>query len=293
MTCNLIHPATRIGTVHLTVADLDRARRFYETTLGFRALPGGGSELLLGADDVPLLALTARPGARPKPAHATGLYHFAILVPDRRSLARSLRRLAEQGYPLGGASDHGVSEALYLSDPDENGIEIYRDRPRDAWPRDPDGHQAMVTQPLDLRDLLAAGDATWDGLAAGTRIGHIHLHVADLAAAEEFYCGTLGFELMQHYGHSAAFVSAGGYHHHIGLNTWAGVGAPPPPDDAAGLRYVEVVLPDAAEVERVVARAAAAGFAGERHGGGVLLRDPSHNGVLLVAAAARQPPGPP
>jgi len=235
-----IHPNTSIGATHLTVADLERSRRFYVDVLGFRELERQGTTLTLTADGAtPLLALTELPGAPPKPARATGLYHFAILVPSRLDLARSLRRLAELRYPLSGASDHLVSEALYLNDPDGNGIEIYRDRPRAEWPR-LNGQIRMATDPLDLDGILAEldrDDRPWDGLAPATTIGHMHLHVADLRAAEAFYHGLLGFDIMLSFGGSALFLSAGGYHHHIGLNTWAGVGAPPAPPGSAGLRY--------------------------------------------------------
>src|SRR5262245_14978980 len=181
-----IHPDTTVGPVDLTVADLGRAEQFYHDVLGFRPLARENGTLILTADSAtPLLILRERPGARPKPVRATGLYHFAILVPTRRELARSLRRLAETRWPLSGASDHLVSEALYLDDPDGNGIEIYRDRPRTDWPRS-GGQIRMATDPLDFDGILAEleGDnKPWDGLAAATIIGHVHLHVADLRAA--------------------------------------------------------------------------------------------------------------
>jgi catechol 2,3-dioxygenase len=223
-------------------------------------------------------------GARPKPARATGLYHFAILTPTRLALARSLRRLAEAQWPLSGASDHLVSEALYLDDPDGNGIEVYRDRPRDEWPR-VGGKIRMATDPLDFDGVIAElerDDQPWDGLQPETTIGHVHLHVADLRAAEAFYHGVLGFDIITNYGGSALFVSAGGYHHHLGLNTWAGVGAPPAPPDAAGLRRFAIALPDADALETVAARVRAAGIAAEQTEAGLTLRDPSQNGVLLT-----------
>jgi len=220
-----IHPDTTVGPVALTVADLARSEDFYTGVLGFRAIERGDRALTLAAGGaVPLLRLVEQPGARPKPQRATGLYHFAILVPSRLDLARALRHLAEQRYPLTGASDHLVSEALYLDGPDGNGIEIYRDRPRDEWPH-ANGQLQMAVDPLDVDGILgelARDDRPWDGLAPQTRIGHIHLHVADLRAAEAFYSGVLGFDVMLRYGAGALFISAGGYHHHIGLNTWAG-----------------------------------------------------------------------
>jgi catechol 2,3-dioxygenase len=283
-----IDPNTSIGAVYLTVADLDRSERFYRDVLGFRELARGGDTLTLSADGaMPLLALTEQPGARPKPAGATGLYHFAILTPSRLDLARSLRRLAEMRYPLSGASDHLVSEALYLDDPDGNGIEIYRDRPRAEWPQ-AGGQIRMATDPLDIDGILAElerDDRPWDGLAPATTIGHMHLHVADLKAAEAFYHGVLGFDIIVRYGPSALFVSAGGYHHHIGLNTWAGVGAPPAPAGSAGLRSFVVRLPDQSALDAVLARVREADVPIEEIAQGALVRDASGNAVVLAKAA--------
>ena len=283
-----IDPNTNIGSTHLTVADLARSERFYTSVLGFRPLTRTNDTLTLTADGAtPLLALTELPGAPPKPARATGLYHFAILTPSRLDLARSLRRLAEMRYPLSGASDHLVSEALYLDDPDGNGIEIYRDRPRAEWPR-PGGQIQMATDPLDIDGILGElerDDQPWDGLAATTTIGHMHLHVADLKAAEAFYHGVLGFDIIVRYGPSALFVSAGGYHHHIGLNTWAGVGAPPAPAGSAGLRYFIVRLPNQAALDAVLARVREADIGIEDHADGALVRDASRNAVVLATAA--------
>jgi len=282
-----IDPNTNIGAAHLTVADLDRSERFYRDVLGFRELARDGDTLALTADGAtPLLELTELLGAPPKPARATGLYHFAILTPSRLDLARSLRQLAEMRYPLSGASDHLVSEALYLDDPDGNGIEIYRDRPRAEWPR-MGGQIRMATDPLDVDGILAElerDDRPWDGLAPATTIGHMHLHVADLKAAEAFYHGVLGFDIIVRYGPSALFVSAGGYHHHIGLNTWAGVGAPPAPAGSAGLRHFVVRLPDQAALDAVLARVREAGVAIEDHTDGALVRDASKNAVVLATA---------
>jgi catechol 2,3-dioxygenase len=183
-----------------------------------------------------------------------------------------------------GAADHGVSEALYLADPDGNGIEIYRDRPRAQWPY-AGGQLRMGADPIDFDDLLTEKTTgeTRAGLATGTVVGHVHLHVARLEDAERFYVGVLGFQLMQRYGPSALFVSAGGYHHHIGLNTWAGVGAPPPPPGAIGLRHVVLQLPGAAALDAVAAQVRAAGVAIETVDGGLLVRDPAKNAILLRA----------
>src|SRR3989441_9331341 len=221
-----IHPATIIDSVHLTISDLNRSVRFYEAQLGFKVHRRDDRTAWLGPGGNDLLVLTESERA-PRVRGTTGLYHFAVLVPSRIELARSLRRLVETDTVMQGFADHGVSEALYLADPDGNGIEIYRDRPRADWPI-VNGRLQMGADPLDL-DRILAEDSGGDGhgLAPGTGIGHVHLHVSRLAGAERFYVDGLGFEVMQRYGPSALFGSAGGDHHHIGLNTWAGVRAPP------------------------------------------------------------------
>ncbi|HSL82487.1 MAG TPA: VOC family protein [Thermoanaerobaculia bacterium] len=276
--------------MHLTVSDLDRSVAFYEERLGLGVHRSEGRRAALGAGEEGLLVLVEEPGARPA-IGATGLYHFALLVPSRAALARALARLEETGTPLSGAADHGVSEALYLSDPDRNGIEIYRDRPREAWPFE-DGELAMTTDPLDLDDLRAAlddEDGAGDGRAGvdpGSVIGHVHLHVSRLDPARHFYVDILGFEVTQRYGPAALFVSAGGYHHHVGLNTWKGVGAPPPPPGSTGLRHFELRLHDAAELGRVRGRLAEAAAAIEERPDGLLVRDPSDNALLLTTDGA-------
>ncbi len=285
-----IDPATVVGPVALLVANLQRAEQFYGHVLGLRALHRSGPTLTLTADGAtPLVLLMEQAGATPRPPRTTGLYHFALLVPSRLELARSLRQLAAVRYPLTGASDHLVSEALYLNDPDGNGIEIYRDRPRAEWPWR-NGHIQMAVDPLDIDGVLGElerDSSDWQGIASETTLGHMHLHVADLASAEEFYCGVLGFEVMVHYGPGALFVSAGGYHHHLGLNTWAGVGAPPPPPGSAGLRYFVVRLPNAAALEQVLARVRMAALPAETTDAGTILRDPSGNGVVLAVMPPR------
>jgi catechol 2,3-dioxygenase len=274
---------TRLGAAHLTVTDLERSVEFYERAIGLRAHRRDDGPAALGAGG-DLLVLHEQPGARPPGRHA-GLFHLAILLPSRLELARALRRVIDAGAPLQGASDHGVSEALYLADPDGNGLELYADRPREAWPHDAGGGLEMVTEPLDLHELLAGLD---DGVSPvadeRTILGHAHLHVGDLDAAIAFYRDVVGFELMQTFGNSAGFLSAGGYHHHLGVNTWAGVGVPPAPPDTVGLRHWTVVLADAAEREALRGRLEAAGVEAEERDGGVLARDPSGNAVLFRTA---------
>jgi catechol 2,3-dioxygenase len=225
-----------IGQVSLTVANLDRSIAFYRDVLGFRELSREASIASLGAGRT-LVELVEQPNAIAKPRRSAGLYHVAILVPSRAALGKSLRRLVDWNWPLTGASDHLVSEALYLDDPDGLGIEIYRDRPRDQWPRQ-NGQVLMATDPLDLQAVHdePGADAPWNGLDSGTTIGHVHLHVPHLDTAEALYCGRIGFAPTLRGYAGALFVAAGGYHHHLGLNTWAGIGAPPPPEHAVGLR---------------------------------------------------------
>lgn len=281
----MIDPAAHIGAVHLTISDLDRSIRFYEAHLGFVVHRRAAHAASLGAGAQDLLVL-ARSEKAPRVRGTAGLYHFAVLVPTRADLARALRRLVATETVMQGAADHGVSEALYLADEDGNGIEIYRDRPRPEWPL-VNGQLQMGADPIDFDELLAAGENaphTGAGLVEGTVIGHIHLHVSRLADAQRFYVDVIGFELMQRYGPSALFVSAGGYHHHVGLNTWAGVGAPPPPPGAIGLRHFDVVLPTAAAVADILVRVRAADIPIESVDGGFLVRDPAGNAICFTAA---------
>jgi catechol 2,3-dioxygenase len=228
-----------IGQVSLTVRDLDRSLLFYRDVLGFEEKRRDGRVSFLGAPGGRvIIELHERTDTVPKPRRSSGLFHFAILVPSRAALGRSFRRLAEKRWPISGASDHLVSEALYLDDPDGLGIEIYRDRPRESWQKLMSGEIAMATDPLDLQSVHdePGAETPWQGLDAGTIMGHVHLHVPHLDTAEAFYCGQIGFDPILRRYPGALFVSAGGYHHHLGLNTWAGVGAPPPPENAAGIR---------------------------------------------------------
>ncbi|MSO62133.1 MAG: VOC family protein [Acidobacteria bacterium] len=235
-----------LGAVSLTVKDLDRSVSFYRDILGFRELSREGRTAFLSANgDRVLIELHERRDAVAKPRRSTGLFHFAILVPSRAALGRSLRRLSDRQWPLSGVADHLVSEALYLNDPDGLGIEIYRDRPRDTW-RSANGELAMATDPLDVESVAnePGAEVTWHGLETGTVIGHVHLHVSRLDKGEAFYCGRIGFEPVVRGYPGALFVSAGGYHHHLGMNTWVGVGAAAPPENAVGLRSFTVEARD-------------------------------------------------
>ncbi len=246
---------------------------FYEQVLGLVPSPataGDGTLALTDAGGGPALVILHEDrDADPFDPRRSGLFHLAILVPSRIELARSLRRIAEARWPLTGASDHLVSEALYLRDPDGNGIEIYRDRPRAQWPTDAAGAIRMDTLRLDLPELLRELDGDVEpspssGVASGTRIGHVHLQISELAAAERFYCDVLGFDATVRTYPGALFVSAGGYHHHLGLNTWQTRGAAPTAPGGIGLRSFEVLLPDGDALTRAVDRVQAAGMHLER-----------------------------
>jgi catechol 2,3-dioxygenase len=273
---------TTVGAVHLTVADLQRSLGYYRTQIGLSELDSGGGEASLGAGDRELLHLVEEPGAQPAGGY-TGLYHFALLVPQRIHLAAWIAHAARERVGMTGMSDHFVSEALYLRDPDGHGIEIYWDRPRSVW--EGQVSERMTTLPLDVDSILGELDdpasAEFDGLPDGTVMGHVHLKVADIEPTVHFYRDVLGFALMAQLGPMAAFLAAGGYHHHLGANTWESAGAPAAPDGSAALRHATIVLPDSAERDRAVARLEHAGVAIEESADGPLVRDPSRNTLVM------------
>ena len=282
-----IDPALSIAAVHLAVGDLPRSADFYERVLGLPLRANDDERALLGPDgERPALELTRLQDAGAAPQHSTGLFHVAWLHPSRAELARTIRRIAAARWPFEGAADHGVSEALYLSDPDGLGIEIYVDRPRELWQRPADGRGvSMVTLPLDLDDLLAQ----WEqdptaAVDAATKIGHVHLKVSDVARASAFYRDALGFE-PQAQMPSAAFLSAGGYHHHVGLNSWQSRGGEPSPATAPGLRRVDFELSGAAELDQLERRLADGSASGATRGedGGLLARDPDAQSLRFSA----------
>ena len=283
-TAEAIPAATTLGPVHLTVAELERSLAYYRHSLGLEVLETGGGRAALGTGEAELLVLVEEPGARPAPRN-TGLFHFALLVPSRADLARWLAHAARERVPLAGLSDHYVSEAVYLGDPDGHGIEIYADRPREVW----EGQvmARMTTEALDVSSLMAELDdpatAQFEGLAAGTVMGHVHLQVASTEDAVAFYRDVLGFDVMAEFVPSAAFFGAGGYHHHVGANTWRSRGATPPPPGSAALRHATIVLADSADRDRVAARVAAAGQEPESVEDGIRVRDPSGNELVLAA----------
>lgn len=275
-------PQTRMGEMHLAVADPERALRLYRDVLGFRVLRQEGDDLLLGSG-APILRLTGTPGAPPRPPGTSGLFHAAYLLPSRADLGRLIRRLIDLQHPVEGASDHVVSEALYLRDPEGNGIEIYADRPRETWVWSERTLQ-MATRPMDVRGVLdAGGTEPWRGLPAGTTLGHVHLNVGAIGPAETFYRDVVGFDVTTHYGDQASFLSAGGYHHHLAVNVWEGRGAPPPPPGSLGMRDYTVLLPDAEAVDALETRLRAADREARRDGDALVSRDPSGNVVRFLS----------
>jgi catechol 2,3-dioxygenase len=277
--------ATSIGRVRLQVSDLATSVAYYERVLGLRVLRqvAGSAELGPNGDHNVLLELSERPGARKVPRRGRlGLYHFAVLLPDRPSLGRFIVHLAELG-EYAGMSDHLVSEAVYLTDPDGLGIEVYADRPRDTWTA-VERQITMATKPLDVRSVTeSAGGKKWDGAPAATMIGHVHFHVGDVDEAERFYHVGLGLDKIVWNYPGALFMSAGGYHHHVGVNTWA-AGAPAATDDDARLLDWELVVPDEGTVNAVARSIESTGFAATRDNGAAIAHDPWGIGVKVRAA---------
>jgi catechol 2,3-dioxygenase len=290
-----IHPATMIGHVSLTVASLENQLLFYQQALGFQLHWREGSRAGLGAGGSDLLVLTEEPNLK-KYRGVTGLYHFAVLFPNRRELARVMARLFALKI-RNSPTDHIMTKTTYLDDPEGNGIELYCESPEDgSWTmkdgkyetRRKDGSWSDGREPLDVEALfthLKEDDKLDVSIPPETRVGHMHLHVRDIPEALDFYHGVIGFDLMGHAKEfQMAFISAGGYHHHIGLNTWQGAGAPPPPADAVGLRHFTIDFANQQALDEVIARVDNAGIASNKIDEGLLLYDPSQNGVVLRVA---------
>lgn len=281
--------ATRVGRVRLRVAELERSVAFYRGVLGLHLArsEGGVAALSDAPGGTDLIELHERPGVAPAGRTAPGLFHMALLVPSRGSLGRVLGRFAEAGWGPLGASDHGVSEALYTADPDGNGVEVYADRPLSAW-RFHRGELVMTTESLDVADLRRAADPPGDAAAPGTTVGHVHFHVTALAAADAFYRDALGMALTVGSYPGARFYAAGGYHHHVAANVWAGAGGGALRGERAGLVDWELVVPTEDDVARVAGRLDAAGFTTETVDGGREVADPS-GARMRIAASPRQP----
>lgn len=275
-------PVKFVGKVELKVRDLERALAFYKEVIGFKVLEENERSVQLTADGkTALLSIEQPENVVPKQPRTTGLYHFALLLPNRADLRRVLQHLSRLRYPLQGASDHLVSEAIYLADPDGNGIEIYTDREATEW-KWRNGEVMMATEPLNIESVLAEGqEGNWNGLPAGTLMGHIHLHVSELKKAEEFYTKGLGFEVVNRYGTQALFISSGKYHHHIGLNTWNGVGAPKPSENSAGLQSFALILPDESAMAQIADNLKGISAAFSKEKDTIVTADPSGNRLYL------------
>lgn len=273
-------PVTYVGEVSINVLDLENALAFYEDVIGLRVLEKTERKAVLATDGkTPLLTLEQPEDVIPKEGRTTGLYHFALLLPTRADLAVFLRHLLATQYPFG-AADHGVSEALYITDPDGNGIEVYYDRPSSEWEWT-EGEVKMVTEPLDGNGILAESDAAWSGLPAGTLMGHIHLHVANLKDTEKFYASGLGFKVVTRY-EGALFTSHGGYHHHIGLNVWNGMGAPAPKKNSVGLNWFTLVYAHEEARNKVIEQLNVIGSVVSLEAEDYVVTDPSGNEIHLV-----------
>lgn len=272
----------KIGVVHLNVTQLDRAQFFFEEGLGFKEIQKNESEVILGnLDKQPLIALHKVNNPTPR-KRTTGLYHIAILLPSREDLARLIYHMVNNQINIEGTADHGVSEAIYLTGPEETGIELYCDRAMEDWPIDDEGQLDMGTDPLDIDDLMYAlqgKNKQWKGLPTGTRIGHIHLRASELEKTSDFY-SILGLEVTQDYGESALFFAGGEYHHHIALNTWQSAGAEPLPEDTAGLRFFEILVENPEVLIDIKHTLEGQEINYERNDQGILVVDP--NGIHIL-----------
>ena len=276
-------PNIFVNHIVLKVMDIKRTVEFYTEIMGFKILDRREKEVILTADGVnPIVTIIEPNNAIPKLPKRTGIYHFALLLPSRFHLGLFLKHLREKSYPIIGGAHHGVSEAIYLEDPDENGIEVYRDIDSEEWKRK--GNQVeMVTNPLDYDSIiLDAGEEKWDKIPKETIIGHIHLHVGDLDEAKKFYCDGLGFDLVMKMANSALFISSGGYHHHIGLNIWNGKNALALPDNAAGMKYYTIIFPDIDVRENIVNNLSNLGYEIIEEDNNIFTKDPSNNLIKLV-----------
>lgn len=275
----------RVGHLRLRVRDLAAVSRFYQEVLGLTVLRDQDGRVVLGTAATPLLELNGDPALRPRNPRDAGLFHMAFLLPGRADLARWLAFASAEGVALQGASDHGVSEALYLADPEGNGIEIYADHPPSQW-RDAGGAIHMTTERLDIPALLAATEGRrWSGFPEDGCIGHVHLQVGDEEQAERFYAGVLGLEPTTRM-RGARFFSSGGYHHHVAANVWNSRGAGQRPDGAAGLAAVEIIIDGPARREAILARAAEAGLQVSRRGETAVIPDPWGTCIELATPAA-------
>lgn len=275
-------PNIFVSQIHLKVQDIERALEFYQDIMGFKVLKNEGRLAVLSADGVtPLIIIEQPVDVIAKLPRRTGLYHFAILLPTRVSLGLFLKNIIKRKYPIVGGSNHGVSEAVYLQDPDDNGIEIYVDTDPATW-NWKNKNVEMVNNPIDYEGIIAeTGNLEWNGIPSETIIGHIHLHVADLNESKIFYMDGLGFDLMQEMQNTAVFTSTGGYHHHIGFNIWNGKGAKALPDNSVGMKYYSLILPNEDYRAKVIEKLATLGFTAIHIEDKIFVKDPSENLIEL------------
>jgi catechol 2,3-dioxygenase len=276
------YPNTFVAEVNLKIADIERSLAFYQEVIGFQILERTEKKAKLTANGkTALLSIEQPENVIAKPQQSTGLYHFALLLPERSDLGRVLQHFIKNNVRIG-AGDHLVSEALYLNDPDGNGIEIYSDRPSSSWNWNNNAVE-MTTDPIDAQGILEAGKGeAWEGLPPGTVMGHIHLQVAELHKIEEFYVKGLGFDVVARYGPQALFISTGKYHHHIGLNTWAGIGVPAPPENSIGLNWYSLVLPNEETRNKTITNLEKIGASVVEENGHYTTADPSGNRIRLL-----------
>lgn len=272
----------RIGVVTLNVRDLENLSRYYQHVVGLRVLDSDPSSVRLGTSDTLLLELISDTDAAPRDPRGAGLFHTAFLMPTRAHLALWTKHAVDNRFLITGASDHGVSEAIYLYDPEGNGIEIYADRPSSQW-RYADSYIEMVTEPLDIAGLMAQASGEWSGMPENGTVGHLHLQIGSLDEAEAFYSAILGFDVACRYP-GANFFGSGGYHHQVATNIWSSKGAGPRADNPAGLAVFEIIA-DEPRIEAVRQRAEQAGRATEKTPDGLILRDPWNNKVKLKSPA--------
>lgn len=276
-------PSIFVNQIVLKVLDIEKSIKFYTEIMGFKILGRKEKEVILTADGInPMITIIEPDNVIPKLPRRTGIYHFALLLPSRFHLGLFLKHIRDLGYPTIGGSNHGVSEAIYLEDPDDNGIEVYRDIDSKEWKQN--GNQVnMVNEPLDYKGIIEeAGQENWNGIPQETIIGHIHLHVGDLDEAKRFYCDGLGLDLVMKMANSALFISSGGYHHHIGLNIWNGKNAPSLPDNAAGMKYYTLVFPDIETRENTINNLKDLGYKVIKEKEDIFIKDPSDNLIKLV-----------
>jgi catechol 2,3-dioxygenase len=272
-----------VSSLHLKVEDLERSLSFYKDMIGFKVMKKTEHKALLTADgQSPLLTIEQPGNVSPKEKRTTGLYHFALLLPNRKDLGLVIKHLTFMKYPLQGGSNHGISEAVYLSDPDGNGIELYADTPPSTWERD-NGLLVAKGEPLGVEGIIAsAGSDEWQGLPTNTIMGHIHLHASELQKTKLFYTQGLGLDLVMKIENSALFFSTGGYHHHVALNTWNGIGASRPSNNSVGLKYYSFVLPNNEVRQHVIQQIKNLGYAVQTRNGNYMTEDPSGNQIQLI-----------